>query len=196
MFYIFIYFTFIFIFRWFGVKLTMALSLFAYMPYIGAQFHPRFATLIPSGLMVGFGGGPLWCAKCTYLSTVADALTHVTGHKSQKDDNTVKFFGLFFIFYQMAQVWGNLISSSVLSLAGDEDSKPQNTTDTSRLVGELCGARFCPNIKAEVNQNLVPPEPSKIQLLNSIFLACMVAAVLLIFFGVDSLKRFVNLQES
>jgi hypothetical protein len=24
----------------------------------------------------------------------------------------VRFFGLFFMFYQMAQIWGNLISSS------------------------------------------------------------------------------------
>lgn len=62
--------------------------------------------------MVGLGGGPLWCAKCTYLSTVAEALTNVRGNESRKDVNTVKFFGLFFIFYQMAQVWGNLISSS------------------------------------------------------------------------------------
>ncbi|XP_058974800.1 UNC93-like protein [Musca domestica] len=176
--------------RWFGVKLTMALSFFAYMPYIAAQFYPRFVTLIPAGLMVGFGGGPLWCAKCTYLSTVAEALTYVSGHKSQKDDNTVKFFGLFFIFYQMAQVWGNLISSSVLSLGGPVGDNTTSANDTSHLVGELCGAKFCPSIKAEVNPNLTPPEPSKIQLLNSIFLACMVGAVLLIIFGVDSLKRY------
>lgn len=105
-------FLFLFAFRWFGVHLTMSLAFFAYMPYIAAQFYPRFETLIPAGLMVGFGGGPLWCAKCTYLSTVAEALTFVRGRQTRKDVNTVKFFGLFFIFYQMAQVWGNLISSS------------------------------------------------------------------------------------
>lgn len=90
----------------------MALAFCTYMPYIVAQFYPRFTTLIPAGLMVGFGGGPLWCAKCTYLSTMAEALTRVNGQKSSKDVNTVKYFSLFFIFYQMAQVWGNLISSS------------------------------------------------------------------------------------
>ncbi|XP_037816005.1 UNC93-like protein [Lucilia sericata] len=178
--------------RWFGVKITMALAFFAYMPYIVAQFYPRFKTLIPAGLMVGFGGGPLWCAKCTYLSTVAEALTQVRGQKSQKDVNTVKFFGLFFIFYQMAQVWGNLISSSVLSLASDDESAgiSNNSSKAADLVSELCGARFCPNVKAEVNPNLIPPEPSKIQLLNSIFLVCMAVAVILIVFGVDSLTRY------
>lgn len=169
----------------------MALAFFAYMPYIVAQFYPRFKTLIPAGLMVGFGGGPLWCAKCTYLSTVAEALTQVRGQKCQKDVYTVKFFGLFFIFYQMAQVWGNLISSSILSLARAEptEAPASNSTEAADLVGKLCGARFCPSVHTEVNPNLLPPEPSKIQLLNSIFLVCMAVAVMLIVFGVDSLNR-------
>ncbi|EDW60839.1 UNC93-like protein [Drosophila virilis] len=182
---------------WFGCRLTMALALFAYMPYIAAQFYPRFETLIPAALMVGFGGGPLWCSKCTYLSTVSEALTQVRGSSSRKDVNTVKFFGLFFIFYQMAQVWGNLISSSVLTLSAGAVTTPANESlelepleaSISR-VGELCGARFCPGIGAEVNPNLVPPAPEQIQLLNSIFLTCMAGAVVMMIFGVSSLKRY------
>lgn len=61
---------------------------------------------------VGFGGGPLWCAKCTYLTVVAEALAIFNGKNSKSDALVVRFFGLFFIFYQLAQVWGNLISSS------------------------------------------------------------------------------------
>lgn len=176
---------------WFGCRLTMALALFTYMPYIAAQFYPRFHTLIPAALMVGFGGGPLWCSKCTYLSTVSEALTQVRGNSSRKDVNTVKFFGLFFIFYQMAQVWGNLISSSVLTLsaAGPQANETLEQEASLSRVGELCGARFCPGISAEVNPNLVPPAPEQIQLLNSIFLACMAAAVVMMIFGVSSLKR-------
>ncbi|XP_034654989.1 UNC93-like protein [Drosophila subobscura] len=179
---------------WFGCRLTMALALFAYMPYIAAQFYPRFETLIPAALMVGFGGGPLWCSKCTYLSTVSEALTQVRGNKSRKDVNTVKFFGLFFIFYQMAQVWGNLISSSVLTLSGPAKGGAVNgsleSSSSLSQVGELCGARFCPGVGAEANPNLVPPAPEQIQLLNSIFLACMAAAVVMMIFGVSSLKRY------
>ncbi|KAH8277562.1 hypothetical protein KR018_001053, partial [Drosophila ironensis] len=185
--------------RWFGCRLTMALALFAYMPYIAAQFYPRFETLIPAALMVGFGGGPLWCSKCTYLSTVSEALTQVRGNKSRKDVNTVKFFGLFFIFYQMAQVWGNLISSSVLTLSapaslsditnGSAQLEEELQRESSR-VAELCGARFCPGVGAAVNPNLVPPAPEQIRLLNSIFLTCMAAAVVMMIFGVSSLKRY------
>lgn len=56
--------------RWLGTKWAISLSFIAYMPYIAAQLYPRFYTMIPAGLIVGFGGGPLWCAKCTYLSVV------------------------------------------------------------------------------------------------------------------------------
>lgn len=82
------------------------------MPFILGQFYPQIYTLIPAGLAVGFGGGPLWCAKCTYLTVVAEALCTLNGGKNKTDAIVVRFFGLFFIFYQMAQVWGNLISSS------------------------------------------------------------------------------------
>lgn len=96
----------------FGCKWTMALSFIAYMPFILSNLYPRLYTMIPSGLAVGFGGGPLWCAKCTYLTVIAEALAIFNGKDSKSDTLIVRFFGLFFIFYQLAQVWGNLISSS------------------------------------------------------------------------------------
>lgn len=82
------------------------------MPFIAAQFYPRVYTLVPAGLAVGFGGGPLWCAKCTYLTVVAEAFSTLLHGEIKQEVLVVRFFGLFFIFYQMAQVWGNLISSS------------------------------------------------------------------------------------
>lgn len=97
-------------FSWLGCKWTVALSFTAYMPFIMSQFYPKFYTMIPAGLSVGFGGGPLWCAKCTYLTVASEAYSQITGIKS--DVLVIRFFGLFFMFYQFAQVWGNLISSA------------------------------------------------------------------------------------
>lgn len=90
----------------------MAVSFIAYMPFIAAQFYPSVYTLIPSGFAVGFGGGPLWCAKCTYLTVAAEAFSELVGGRIRTEVLLVRFFGLFFVFYQMAQVWGNLISST------------------------------------------------------------------------------------
>ena len=163
------------------------------MPYIMAQFYPRFYTLIPAGIIMSIGSGPLWCAQSTYLSIAAEALAKVHGQKSTKDVNTVKLFGLFLIFYEMAEVWGNLISSSVLTLASDvsEVQNKSNARQSKDFIEELCGARFCPDVKVIDNTNLIPPEPSKIRLLNSIFLVFIAMAFIMIMFGVDSLKRLV-----
>lgn len=95
---------------WLGCKWTMSLSILAYMPFIASQFYPKFYTMIPAGLSVGLGGGPLWCAKCTYLTVAAEAYSTISDVAA--DVLVTRFFGLFFMFYQMAQVWGNLISSA------------------------------------------------------------------------------------
>lgn len=54
----------------------------------------------------------------------------------------------------------------------------------------LCGANFCPaNVGAEANPNLKPPPSSQIYLINGIYLACMLAACLIVAVGVDSMNR-------
>lgn len=88
----------------------MCVSILAYMPFIASQFYPKFYTMIPAGLSVGLGGGPLWCAKCTYLTVAAEAYSTVSDISANV--LVTRFFGLFFMFYQMAQVWGNFISSA------------------------------------------------------------------------------------
>ncbi|KAJ8940114.1 hypothetical protein NQ318_009828 [Aromia moschata] len=97
--------------RWLGAKWTVALAFIVYIPFIVAQFYPRFYTMIPAGIAIGFGGGPLWCAKCTYLTVISEAYSKINGVAS--DIVVTRFFGVFFMFYQLSQVWGNLISSAV-----------------------------------------------------------------------------------
>ncbi|KAL7300713.1 hypothetical protein TKK_0006693 [Trichogramma kaykai] len=174
---------------WLGCKWTIAVTFVAYMPFIGAQFYPRFYTMIPSGLAVGLGGGPLWCAKCTYLTVVAEAYASVS--KLGADVLVTRFFGLFFMFYQMAQVWGNLISSAVLSYGLEPpEENPTTASANSSIISQLCGANFCGITEAVENPNLRPPPVERIQLISGIYLACMVVACLIVAFGVDSLSRY------
>ncbi|XP_011502128.1 PREDICTED: UNC93-like protein [Ceratosolen solmsi marchali] len=179
------------IISWLGCKWTIALTFAAYMPFIAAQFYPRFYTMIPAGLAVGLGGGPLWCAKCTYLTVVAEA--YATVSDLSVDILVTRFFGLFFMFYQMAQVWGNLISSAVLSYGLEDEAATYsswNVTVNASLIGKMCGANFCGVDSAMENPNLVPPSPERIQLISGIYLACMLLACLIVTFGVDSLARY------
>ncbi|KAH1009694.1 hypothetical protein HUJ04_002014 [Dendroctonus ponderosae] len=187
--------------RWLGVKWTICLAFLVYVPFIMAQFYPRFYTMIPAGLAVGFGGGPLWCAKCTYLTILSEAYAKVTGVGA--DITVTRFFGVFFLFYQFSQVWGNLISSAVLSSEGPAVAALSNSTlnnitfadvfnvsTASRNSEEICGANFCPGTVVEAIPNLAPPSTSKINTITGIYLACMIAAVLAVAFGVDSVKRY------
>ncbi|XP_064210761.1 UNC93-like protein isoform X2 [Tribolium castaneum] len=193
--------------RWFGCKWTIALSFITYMPFIIAQFYPKFYTMIPAGLAVGFGGGPLWCAKCTYLTVISEAYGQLTG--TSPEIAVTRFFGVFFMFYQFSQVWGNLISSAVLSSGGiSEPTALLTNTTVSNLTSllsaetvvtslqderpnDLCGANFCPGTVTEVaNPNLHPPETSKIHLITGIYLACMVGACLVVAIFVDPMNRY------
>ncbi|KAK2575984.1 hypothetical protein KPH14_007345 [Odynerus spinipes] len=172
---------------WLGCKWTMSLAILTYVPFIASQFYPRFYTMIPGGLMVGLGGGPLWCAKCTYLTVVSEAYASVSDLAA--DVLVTRFFGLFFMFYQMAQVWGNLISSTVLSLGNDKTGT--NVTLNSSLVAEICGANFCgESSSTSENPNLEKPPIERIHLISGIYLALMILASLVIAFGVDSLSRY------
>lgn len=175
------------IISWLGCKWTISLSILAYVPLMAAQFYPKFYTMIPAGLLVGIGAAPLWCAKCTYLSVAAEAYAAVSDVAT--DVLVTRFFGLFFMFYQMAQVWGNLISSAVLS-HGDE-SVPANGTLNSTVVAEVCGANFCGAASAAADTpKLERPPEERIHLISGIYLGCMVLASLIVAFGVDSLSRY------
>ncbi|CAG9859607.1 unnamed protein product [Phyllotreta striolata] len=188
--------------KWLGTKWTIALSFILYMPFILSQFHPAFYTLIPSGLAVGLGGGPLWCAKCTYLTVISEAYAKLAGVRAEVA--VTRFFGIFFMFYNFSQVWGNLISSAILS-SGDAtpmegigngtssvaDVLTKIESDNSVSTESQCGANFCPgSASADATPALAPPSPAKINLIAGIYFFCMVAAVAIVSIGVDRLSRY------
>ena len=92
------------------VKWTMVVSIFCYSAYIAAQFHPQFYTLVPGAIILGLGAAPMWSAKCTYLSQVGNIYGELTSQPVEPI--IVKFFGIFFLFFQSSSIWGNLIASS------------------------------------------------------------------------------------
>lgn len=91
------------------VKWTLCLSMLCYAPYIGSQFYPRFYTLVPAGVILGIGAAPMWASKATYLTQVAGVYAKLTDQAV--DGIIVRFFGFFFLAWQTAELWGNLISS-------------------------------------------------------------------------------------
>lgn len=91
------------------VKWTLCFSMLCYAPYIAAQFYPRFYTLVPAGVLLGIGAAPMWASKATYLTQVGGVYAKITDQPV--DAIIVRFFGFFFLAWQTAELWGNLISS-------------------------------------------------------------------------------------
>lgn len=91
------------------VKWTLCLSMLCYAPYIGSQFYPKFYTLVPAGVLLGIGAAPMWASKATYLTQAAGVYAKLTDQAV--DGIIVRFFGFFFLAWQTAELWGNLISS-------------------------------------------------------------------------------------
>merc|ERR1711970_1703229 len=120
------------------VKWTLVVCIFSYSTYIAAQFYPEFYTLIPTAFILGMGAAPMWSAKCTYLTQVAHRFAGLDG--VDPEPIVVKFFGIFFFFFQCNSIIGNIISTSVLSSGQETDF----TGLTDEAMAIKCGSAYCP----------------------------------------------------
>ncbi|KAG6458073.1 UNC93-like protein [Manduca sexta] len=173
------------------VKWTLCLSMMCYAPYIGAQFYPAFYTLVPAGVVVGLGAAPMWTSKATYLTQAGSVYAKLTDQAV--DGIIVRFFGFFFLAWQTAELWGNLISSLVFSSGVHSGNTSTENTSKTLLT---CGANFCMiGGGHHDNQNLHRPPDSEIYEISAIYLACVFVAVLMVALLVDPLSRYGEKQR-
>lgn len=120
-----------------GLKSTIVTSQFAYLIFIAANVYPKWYLLLPTAAILGIFAGPLWTAKCTYLTEIAGFYSSLSGESNEAVVN--RFFGIFFAMFQMSQIVGNLISSTVL--------KPEVSGGSEGSVNleSPCGSRDCPS---------------------------------------------------
>ncbi|XP_049809194.1 UNC93-like protein [Schistocerca nitens] len=178
--------------QWLGCKSAMLASFVLYVPYMCAQFSASFATVLPGALLVGVGGGPFWCTQCAYTCALADVYASATRLKPQVV--VVRFFGIFYTVYEYGQIFGNLVSSVVLSgRRGDNDTRlaaaASNWSVPEELLLETCGPRYHP-ADTVANPNLERPPDHQIYLISGIYLAIMLGSCLIVAFGLDPLSRY------
>jgi len=180
------------------VKWTLVVCIFCYSTYIAAQFYPEFYTLLPTAFILGMGAAPMWSAKCTYLTQVAHRFAGLDG--SDPEPVVVKFFGIFFFFFQCNSILGNIISTTVLSSGATVVHADLSDADMA-----LCGSAYCPaqlisetaeaatNVTATTddleNENF-KTDITKIYIIAGIYLFCSISSALIIAFFVDPLTRF------
>jgi len=176
------------------VKWTLVVCVFCYSTYIAAQFKPSFGSLLPTAFILGLGAAPMWSAKCTYLTQIANRIARINGEETEP--YIVKFFGIFFFFFQCNSIIGNIISTAVLSQGRDEYDSPSDD-----LISQTCGARYCPeqlvatveeiphNVTEDIADNF-SISSNKLYTLSGIYLACSVGAALILAIFLDPLTRF------
>ena len=84
-----------------GCKWSVAFSMLCYILYMAANFYAVWATIIPTAIILGLGGAPLWSAKCTYLTETGMWYCRLTGNLP--DDVINRFFGIFFMIFQTSK---------------------------------------------------------------------------------------------
>lgn len=117
----------------FRPKRCLILSLFAHLLYVAANVTPNIYILVPASVLQGAASALMWNAVSTYVTYLARSTA------IRNDKRTVhvagKYFGVFFCFFQLSVVAGNLISSIVLNDQNDVTNKTISTnTDLQNIV--------------------------------------------------------------
>jgi len=186
------------------VKWALVISVFCYSAYIAAQFYPQFYTLLPTAFILGMGAAPMWSAKCTYLTQVAHRFAKLEG--VDPEVIVVKFFGIFFFFFQCNAILGNIISTVVFS-SGNKTYVELTDEEMMKCGSQYCAQEAAPEtLKDEtslaqtalnITEELMPKagdnfktDITQIYIIAGIYLACSVTAAVMIAVFVDPLSRF------
>ncbi|XP_067929897.1 protein unc-93 homolog A-like [Watersipora subatra] len=157
-----------------GSKWTLVISIVCYITYVAAHFHATWGVFIPAAVMAGMGAAPLWAAKGHYLNTLAHDYAKKKGVSNDAAVNL--FFGVFYLFMTSSSVWGNIISSQVLTPSDANYSIAPLSAEELKL----CGKAFCPQNTAGNNTNLLRPPESKLYMLAGIYTGCTCIALIIV----------------
>lgn len=116
------------------------------------------------------GNGQAWMAQGVYITNLSSQYASLT--QERVDAITSRFNGVFFMFYQSTQIWGNLASSLVF------DNDIIHDPSTSLNISEVCGASNCPWTELK-GSNLVEPDTITVQTLLAIYLGFGCVGVIL-----------------
>ena len=162
-------------------KWTILAGFVLFLVYIASHFNPLDFMIIPTSILLGLLVGPLWIAQATYLTTTAYAYS---AEKSQIYEKVVaKFNGMFCCVFQLSQIWGNIISASVLH--NDVTIQLNNKT----LNAHPCGARDCGRQSDNGSSNHVASIPTNVScLLLSIYIGCAILGIVVVITLLDNVR--------
>lgn len=157
-----------------GTKWSLAVGWTGHCLFTAANFYPVLGTMIPASIILGLVSAPVWTTQGLHVTAKAREFAANKGKETSAI--LAKFNGIFWGFFQTAQITGNLVASLVLYR--DDSSTSINGT-------EFCGKYDCPssgpvtgvNVTAVATENPVPT--STVYILMGVF-ACLDVCGLLV----------------
>jgi len=144
------------IIKLFGPKTTMVLEFSIITLFTASNIYPRLYTTYPAAGLLGIGAAPSWVSQGQYVSTLAERHNQING-----EDVFGMFNGVFYAFFQLTQVSGNLISYIVL----DKDKSSPSQAPTSSDL-------WSTPAKSDVNHS------TKDLLFMSFIISCLIGIVI------------------
>nr|CDJ90108.1 Protein of unknown function DUF895 domain containing protein [Haemonchus contortus] len=166
-----------------GCKLTLIVATSSHVFYMAVNIRPSYSSLIPASILAGIAGSCLWGAKCAYITEMGIRYARV----NIESQNTVivRFFGYFFMIVHSGQVFGNLLSSLIMTAA-------MKTPQPLDQVYKTCGHAFPTNLSELTEiaaQNLERPN-SRIYLSVCLtYLASAIVAVMIVSMFLNALHK-------
>ncbi|XP_017286870.1 protein unc-93 homolog A isoform X1 [Kryptolebias marmoratus] len=162
-----------------GCKWTIVAGMACYVSYSFGNLYPGWYTLIPTSVILGLGGSPLWSAKCTYLTISGN----IQAAKENKKGSDVinHYFGIFFFIFQSSAVWGNLMSSLIF---GQDTS----ISDIPEEVLATCGAADC-GLTVVSNSTSSRPSQNLVWTLVGCYIGVGVLAMIIVSVFLDNIDQ-------
>jgi hypothetical protein len=135
--------------------------------------------MITASILVGLCAAPLWTAQCSYFTIIGNRYAKI--NNENEDAAVSRFFGIFFMFFQISSITGSIISSTVLK------PKPINGSEDTPTDMAFCGANDCP--WNNITSNLEKPPDKTVWTMVGIYLAIAACAILLVGGFVDNLSK-------
>jgi MFS family permease len=196
----------------FRPKRCLLFALFTHLLYVAANVIPDFAVLVPASILQGGGSALMWNAVSTYVTYLARS-TAIRNDK-RTVDVAGKYFGVFFCFFQLSVVVGNLISSVVLkqtnnilnnTISIDIDNHDKLNYQTGYVLDDsiarnipfsnmskydlgICGSKYCHSYPIE-HETLDFEVNARYNLLG-IYGVSTVLSLILPMFLLDSLRNY------
>uniref|UniRef100_A0A646QJF0 Protein unc-93 n=1 Tax=Hemiscolopendra marginata TaxID=943146 RepID=A0A646QJF0_9MYRI len=160
-----------------GSKWSLVGSMILFNFFSAAHFYPTFETLIPGALLMGIGYGLIHPCSNSYVTQLAHSYANLNGVEISKVVHY--FFGIFLFIVFMARIWGNLVSSLVLT--------PSDGEATFNASLRTCGGYYCnedlkthKSYNASYGDNPDSPTSSKAYILYGTSIATDIASTILV----------------